>query len=238
MASHVFNAITPLYAPKLSCFGNTAGHSNHPIIALWSYFDLHGWSCYSNMIVAITGSTFTNHAPDQPDVSSQQRPAESAIARSSVAAQLQSSSASKRTLRYANSGSLDSPYLHLQQQAVTPWHVCTVLATFRDIRAGEEVLENYLDYDPPCVLRGDCPEFLAQGLDALDDPESSTEQGFGHAVLVQSLDTYVGSSSSSSRSSSSSSGPGGGLGVFAARDLPAGTVWNKEDAAHALTVTR
>jgi hypothetical protein len=209
---------------------------------VWGYFDVYAYECDGNLIASVTGSTFTNHAPVQPEPSSQEDPAGPAYSydsRSAVA-RLQTASASQHKLqqrrtRYANSEPLNSPREQRRGRDVTPWQVCTLLATLRDVRAGEELLEDYLEYDPPCVSRRDCPEFLARHLPVLSGQASSGKQGLEGAVLVQSLDVYIGNSSSSS---SSSSRPGGGLGVFAARDLPAGTVWNKEDAAHALTVTR
>ncbi|KAF6250963.1 hypothetical protein COO60DRAFT_705304 [Scenedesmus sp. NREL 46B-D3] len=135
------------------------------------------------------------------------------------------------TERYANTGSLDGegPIQQQQQEAgVTPWQFCTVLVTLRDVQAGEELTEDYSEYDPPCRFRGDCAEFLARHMPLPAADDSRDHQDWTRAVLVQSPDVYTANGSS----------PGGGLGVFAAQDLPAGTVWNKEDAAHALAVTR
>jgi hypothetical protein len=127
-------------------------------------------------------------------------------------------------------------------QRLNPWHECTLVVTLRDVLAGEELLEDYTPYNTPCADdNSNCPEFMRQQQQQqqtagdTDERAASSQQPqeeWNRAVLVQSLDVYIGNSTSSS------SRPGGGVGVFAARDLPAGTVWNKEDAAHALTVTR
>ncbi|KAF6256325.1 hypothetical protein COO60DRAFT_1702394 [Scenedesmus sp. NREL 46B-D3] len=120
-------------------------------------------------------------------------------------------------------------------QGLSNWQLCTLAVTLRDIQAGEELLEDYRAYNTPCTDGHDCPEYMKQQQqqrwEGGSSEQAATElphEDWNRAVLVQSLDAYVRSSSS----------PGGGLGVFAARDLPAGTVWNKEDAAHALAVTR
>jgi hypothetical protein len=129
-------------------------------------------------------------------------------------------------------------------QGLSEWQQCTLVVTLRDVQAGEELLEDYAGYNTPCTADHDCPGFLKQQQQKQQQQQiagGSVKQAalqvphdeWNHAVLVQSHDVYVGSSSSTSRP-----GGGGALGVFAARDLPAGTVWNKEDASYALTVTR
>lgn len=91
------------------------------------------------------------------------------------------------------------------------------------------MLEDYFQYTPPCQGRSDCPEFMQQQQQQadLDDGEHPLEE-WNRVAMVQLRDAYVANSSS----------PKGGLGVFAARDLPVGTVWNKEDAMHSLAITR
>jgi hypothetical protein len=223
-----------------------AGHSSHPFTTLRAFFNEYPYICNEYFIALLTGTTFTNHAPTAPAATSKQLAA--SLHRKTHAGTAQhmrqsiqsaAAAAASRT-RYANSGDV-TPEI-VAAQGLNPWQACTLVATLRDVRAGEELLEDYTPYNTPCSHDNDCPEFMQQqqqrqtagkrGEQAASSQQPQEE--WNRAVLVQTLDTYVGSSSSSS----SSSGPGGGLGVFAARDLPAGTVWNKEDAAHALTVTR
>jgi hypothetical protein len=191
--------------------------------------------CEDKYILQLTGSTFNNHAPEQPMTSSGSAKAATGSidkVKSDTAAAQQQAGTSGLRRRYANTAAVDGHWPVLKQRralGVTPWQICTVLVTLRDISAGEELVEDYSEYDPPCLFRGDCPKVL--NLPQPDDESREYYKEWLRAVLVTSPDTYVGSSSSSSR-------PGGGLGVFAARDLPAGTIWNKEDAAHTLAVSR
>jgi hypothetical protein len=215
--------------------GTCAGHQTHPVAAVWSFYDVHAYMCEDKYIVALTGSTFNNHGPEQPLVNSRSSPPAAAAAATgtdsldALTAQTQASAPSVRRRRFANTGALDGEWpVQKQRRAlgVTAWQICTVLVTLRDITAGEELIEDYSEYDPPCLFRGDCPQVLN-----LPPPDEESRQYYTEwlrPVLVSSPDVYVSNSSS----------PGGALGVFAARDLPAGTVWNKEDAAHALAVTR
>ena len=52
----------------------------------------------------------------------------------------------------ANSGDAD-------EGLASPWQRCTVAMTLRDISMGEEILEDYNLYSPPCRGRGDCADF-------------------------------------------------------------------------------
>jgi hypothetical protein len=54
-------------------------------------------------------------------------------------------------LKSANSGEAD-PW-------ASPWEQCTVGMTLSHIKEGEEILEDYNDYSPPCRSRGDCVDF-------------------------------------------------------------------------------
>jgi hypothetical protein len=225
------------------CF--LAGHTQHAFSTLCAYFEEYPYICSDYFIASLTGTTFTNHAPTAPPASKQQTATSQhhrklvSAASAQLAQQPQSSAGSNaaaRLKRFANSVDV-SPEM-ASAQGLSDWQICTLAVTAREIQAGEELLEDYAAFNTPCTDSHKCPDFLTQQQQQ-QQAHGVVETGvFGlphdewnRAVLVQSLDIYVGPSSSSSR-------PGGGLGVFAARDLPAGTVWNKEDAAHSLAVTR
>jgi hypothetical protein len=199
---------------------------------VWNFFDIHAYMCEDKYILQLTGSTFNNHAPEQPMTSSRSANAVAGrIDKHDAPTAQPQGRASSLPRRYANTAAVDGDWPVLKERralGVTPWQICTVLVTLREISAGEELIEDYSEYDPPCLFRGDCPKVL--NLPQPDEESREYYKDWLRAVLVQSPDTYVGSSSSSR--------PGDGLGVFAARDLPAGTVWNTEDAAHTLAVTR
>ncbi|WIA35565.1 hypothetical protein OEZ86_003990 [Tetradesmus obliquus] len=218
-----------------------AGHSSHPFTTLRAFFDEYPYICDDYFIASLTGTTFTNHAPSAPTASSK-LPAASLCRKTSAgnARKLQQharslAAAAADHVRYANSGDV-TPEM-VAAKGLSPWHLCTLVVTLRDVRAGEEMLEDYTPYNTPCSTDKSCPEYMQQqGHTAGASGEKAAssqqpQQEWSRAVQVPSSDVIVGNSSSNSR-------PGGGLGVFAARHLPAGTVWNKEDAAHALTVTR
>jgi hypothetical protein len=222
----------------------------HPFSTLRAYFEEYPYICGDYFIASLTGTTFTNHAPTAPPASKQQQQSKpqhrklASVATAQLIPQQRSSAdpesgAAAGRKRFANSVDV-SPEMAFAQ-GLSDWQICTLAVTSREVQAGEELLEDYAEYNTPCTDSHNCPDFLSQ--EQQQQQQQQQQQGnvlkgvFGlpqddwnHAVLVQSLDVYVGSSSSSR--------PGGGLGVFAARDLPAGTVWNKEDAAHSLAVTR
>jgi hypothetical protein len=228
-----------LSAVSVAC--HLTGHTQHPFSVLRAYFEEYAYICGDYFISSLTGTTFTNHAPTAPPASTQQQStpqhrkfaaAASAKLRPQQRSSAESGAAAAAGLhRFANSGGVTSEMA--SALGLSDWQICILSVTAREIQAGEELLEDYAAYNTPCTDSHSCPDFLTQQQHAHGKVDKGVfglpRDDWNRAVLVQSLDMYVGSSSRPT---------GGGLGVFAARDLPAGTIWNKEDAAHAMAVTR